>query len=196
MRVAFVILLALLLMACSPVQAEQATLTSTLSISPLFPPSVQHWSEDIVRWAGSDIPPNFLATIMAVETCGDPNLTSDAAGAVGLFQIHPPSHPQYKNLWNVEENARAATSHIRNSCARRDGVNSLVYDHLTFACYNGGHYALLYPYHTWHPETRVYMRWATILWVAAEMEDYELYSQWWETKNQVCARSERKLKEQ
>src|SRR5690349_7954215 len=58
-------------------------------LSPVFTKEVQHWGSDIVRWANAaSIDPNLAATVMQIESCGDPRATS-RSGAMGLFQVMP-----------------------------------------------------------------------------------------------------------
>ena len=59
----------------------------TGGIAPLFTPEIQHWAPQIVAWAGAvGIDPNMAATVMQIESCGDPNAVS-STGAQGLFQV-------------------------------------------------------------------------------------------------------------
>ena len=172
----------LILSACVPV-----------SISPLFPPSVQYWANDIVAWSGEDIPPNFLATIMAMETCGDPNIPS-SKGAVGLFQLIPQFHQQPgDDLWDPATNALRSTEYITRYCARRESSVTLVYDYITFACYNGGPNRINEPPDNWANETQRFAQLSSILYESVQRHDTILYKQWWQEKSQVCARSERRL---
>ncbi len=53
-------------------------------IAPLFTPEVQQWSDEIIRWAAEhDLDPNFVATVMQIESCGHPEVVS-RAGATGF----------------------------------------------------------------------------------------------------------------
>ena len=52
------------------------TIPASSTLSPVFTKEVQHWGNDIVRWAsGSALDPNLVATIMQIESCGDPRAT-------------------------------------------------------------------------------------------------------------------------
>jgi soluble lytic murein transglycosylase-like protein len=56
-------------------------------LSPVFRPEVQYWSGAIQTWATSTgLDPNLVATVMQIESCGDP-LARSRAGAMGLFQV-------------------------------------------------------------------------------------------------------------
>ena len=52
-------------------------------ISPVFQPEVQYWSAAIQVWASAaGLDPNLVATVMQIESCGDPRARS-RAGAMG-----------------------------------------------------------------------------------------------------------------
>ena len=73
------------------VSASQTTLTnlSSSSLSPIFTREVQHWGNNITRWANTaSLDPNLAAVVMQIESCGDPRALS-RAGAKGLFQVMP-----------------------------------------------------------------------------------------------------------
>ena len=56
-------------------------------ISGVFAPGVRHWSTQIRKWAKEyDLPPNLVATVMQIESCGNP-LAQSPDGAAGLFQV-------------------------------------------------------------------------------------------------------------
>ncbi|RMG78989.1 MAG: hypothetical protein D6712_20365, partial [Chloroflexi bacterium] len=49
------------------------------TIAPIFTEEVSYWSEDIQRWSDTyDIDPNLLATVMQIESCGHPTVSSSA----------------------------------------------------------------------------------------------------------------------
>src|SRR5919197_1910450 len=77
----------------------------TSGLSPIFTKEVQHWGNDIVRWAKtSSMDPNLVATIMQIESCGDPRATS-RSGAMGLFQVMPFHFHFGENPYDPETNA-------------------------------------------------------------------------------------------
>src|SRR3972149_6264675 len=58
-------------------------------LSPIFTPEVQHCADKIQGWSASaGIDPNLVATVMQIESCGDPQALS-RSGAMGLFQVMP-----------------------------------------------------------------------------------------------------------
>src|SRR5260221_12692591 len=58
-------------------------------LSGVFTPQVQYWSPLIHAWAQAyHVDPNLIATVIQIESCGDPTAVS-LAGAQGLFQVMP-----------------------------------------------------------------------------------------------------------
>ena len=56
---------------------------------PLFTPEIQWWGERLSAGrAQFGLDPNLAATVMQIESCGDPRALS-SAGAMGLFQVMP-----------------------------------------------------------------------------------------------------------
>src|SRR5450759_1540101 len=69
-----------------PVSAKNQVNESNLTISPIFTPEVQFWAGRIQSWASAaGLDPNLAATVMQIESCGDP-LALSRSGAMGLFQ--------------------------------------------------------------------------------------------------------------
>lgn len=122
----------------------------------VFHPAVRRWERSIARWAriyGLD--PRLIATVMQIESCGDPRARSPA-GAIGLFQVMPFHFTEGKNPWDPEVNARAGLRYLAGALrqARGDVARAL-------AGYNGGHGLIHRPPATWPQETRRYVRWGT-----------------------------------
>ena len=71
----------------SVVEQVVAPPAPTGGIAPLFTPEIQHWAPQIVAWAAAvGIDPNMSATVMQIESCGEPNAVS-SAGPHGLVQV-------------------------------------------------------------------------------------------------------------
>ena len=52
----------------------------------LFTPEVLYWEDKILKWSEKyGLDPNLVATVMQIESCGDPQARS-GAGAMGLFR--------------------------------------------------------------------------------------------------------------
>lgn len=123
-------------------------------IAPLFTLQVKHWAADIERWSKQyDLDPNLLATVMQIESCGHPTVSSHA-GAQGLFQVMPFHFASTENQLDPDTNAMRGANFL-NSCldwANHDPGRAM-------ACYNGGPSVLSKPFETWHSEPQRYYRW-------------------------------------
>ncbi|HUM70405.1 MAG TPA: transglycosylase SLT domain-containing protein, partial [Chloroflexota bacterium] len=74
-------------------------------IAPLFTREVQHWTPQIMAWAAEHgLDPNMVATVMQIESCGDPAALS-IAGAQGLFQVMPFHFQPGENAFDPDMNA-------------------------------------------------------------------------------------------
>ena len=124
-------------------------------ISPIFTPEVHHWESEIVEWANEhNLDPNIVATIMQIESCGDPEAVS-IAGARGLFQVMPFHFSGNENMLDPDTNARRGMN-FYNEQLRYTGNDKL----LSFAGYNGGYAASGGNYANWADETKRYYNWA------------------------------------
>ena len=105
----------------------------TPRIAPLFTPEVSYWEDDIIRWAEQhDVDPNLVATIMQIESCGNPRALS-GAGARGLFQVMPYHFVWGENAYNPETNATRGLSYLLETLEAKNGN-----ERLALAAYNGG----------------------------------------------------------
>jgi len=130
--------------------------TSSSMLSPIFTKEIQHWSNDIVRWANAAaVDPNLAATIMQIESCGDPRATS-RSGAMGLFQVMPFHFNLGENPYNPETNALRGLSYLVRSL-ERGGGNA----RLALAGYNGGVGVISRMEWTWPSETKRYVLYGT-----------------------------------
>jgi soluble lytic murein transglycosylase-like protein len=126
--------------------------TST-GISPIFRVEVQHWADSIVEWAAaSSLNPNLVATIMQIESCGDPRATS-SAGAMGLFQVMPFHFYAVDNPYNPETNAARGLDYLVRSLAAANGDARLA-----MAGYNGGISVIRRSEGSWSAQTRRYVQ--------------------------------------
>jgi len=124
-------------------------------ISPVFSKEVRHWEPQIMGWAASyDLDPDIIATIMQIESCGDPNAVS-GAGAQGLFQVMPFHFEAGEDMQYPDSNAYRGMKFYNTMLAHTGGDVML-----SFAGYNGGYAASDYPYEQWPAETQRYLYWA------------------------------------
>lgn len=125
-------------------------------IASLFTPEVQHWAPQIVAWsAAAGVDPNMAATVMQIESCGDPNAVS-IAGAQGLFQVMPFHFDAGENMQDPDTNARRGLAYLALGMQQTNGDSGL-----SFAGYNGGHGTAAKGWGAWPAETQRYYNWST-----------------------------------
>ncbi len=134
--------------------ANAATFTGG-GIAPLFTREVQHWTPQIMAWAAEHgLDPNMVATVMQIESCGDPAALS-IAGAQGLFQVMPFHFQPGENAFDPNTNAFRGMSFLA-TLVKQFGESGLA-----FAGYNGGPGNAVKAYDNWPAETKRYYYWAT-----------------------------------
>ena len=125
-------------------------------IAPLFTREIQHWAPQIVTWAAAyGIDPNMAATVMQIESCGDPNAES-SAGAQGLFQVMPFHFSAGEVMQDPDTNANRGMAYLAQGMEMTGGDTGL-----TFAGYNGGHGTAAKGWDAWPNETQRYYTWST-----------------------------------
>jgi hypothetical protein len=119
-----------------------------------FSPTVLLWHAEIQSWADDfDLDPLLIATIMQIESCGDPHAVSPA-GAQGLFQVMPYHFQPDEDMLDPQTNAARGLTYLRNALNKSNGDVQLA-----LAGYNGGHTQIdRYPDH-WPEETKRYVAW-------------------------------------
>ncbi len=125
-------------------------------IALLFTSEVDFWADSINRWAAEyNLDPNLLATIMQIESCGHPTVSS-SAGAQGLFQVMPFHFLTGENQLDPDTNARHSAE-VLNTCLEMANGDT----GLAMACYNGGPRVLSTPYAEWDNQAQRYYTWGT-----------------------------------
>lgn len=125
-------------------------------LSPFFSQSVLYWEADIIRWANMhNLDPNMVATIMQIESCGDPNAQS-GAGAMGLFQVMPFHFQAGEDGFDPDTNALRGMNYLAERLIQTGGEIGHA-----FAGYNGGHAAAASNWSNWAHETQRYYKWTT-----------------------------------
>lgn len=141
-------------------QSSQTTIEAELSVSsgslsPIFTREVLHWAPKILEWSGLyNLDPDIIATIMQIESCGDPGAASHA-GAQGLFQVMPFHFSAGEDMLDPDTNAQRGMT-FYNRQLEYTGWNI----YLSFAGYNGGYAASGSSYPYWANETQRYYTWA------------------------------------
>jgi soluble lytic murein transglycosylase-like protein len=125
-------------------------------LAPLFTPEVLYWEDQIISWSKKyAVDPNLVATIMQIESCGDPKATSHA-GAAGLFQVMPFHFVNGENAYDPDTNARRGLGYLANVLnARQNDAR------LALAAYNGGLAGTSKSENLWPAETQRYTYWGS-----------------------------------
>ena len=149
-------------LAASPGQALASAEASSEPIQPSSPPDisavftaeVKYWAPDILRWSSEyDLPPELIATVMQIESCGHPSVHSNA-GAAGLFQVMPFHFGEGEDPLNPETNAFRGLNYLARGLELAEGNQALA-----LAGYNGGHGQIGRAASLWPAETQRYVRW-------------------------------------
>jgi hypothetical protein len=125
-------------------------------ISPVFQPAIQYWNSSIQVWAGAnELDPNLVATVMQIESCGDPRARS-RAGAMGLFQVMPYHFTVTDDPFDPDTNAARGMAYLKRSLKTANGNVRLA-----LAGYNGGIGVIGRSESNWAAETRRYVYWGS-----------------------------------
>ena len=145
-----------------PVAILPADQGEDIGIAPFFSHSVQYWETDILRWADDfDLDPNLVATVMQIESCGDPRALSHA-GAMGLFQVMPYHFETGEDPYKPNTNAKRGLGYFRQS------LDTHISPRLAMAGYNGGIKTASKPENLWPQETIRYAYWGSGIYQEAQ----------------------------
>ncbi len=145
------------------VQIEQESMAASVpltssagpELSPVFSQEVRQWQPQILAWAGQhQLDPDIVATIMQIESCGDPEAVS-SAGAQGLFQVMPFHFEAGDQMRDPDTNAGKGLAYYAWQLQQTEGDIFLA-----FAGYNGGTAAVLSGWDGWAHETQRYYTWS------------------------------------
>lgn len=135
---------------------------SVAGISPIFRAEVRYWANSITKWAAaSQLDPNLVATIMQIESCGDPRAVS-SAGAMGLFQVMPFHFYAVDDPYQPDTNAARGLAYLSKSLATGGGDARLA-----MAGYNGGIGILSRAEGTWSAQTKRYIQYGAPIYADA-----------------------------
>lgn len=138
----------------SNIQTEQ-TKTAILAshLAPFFAQPVLYWEEQILHWSAQHgVDPNLTATIMQIESCGDPQAVSHA-GAQGLFQVMPFHFAEGEVMLEPDTNAKRGVGYLAEQLAYFSDP------YLAMAAYNGGPGNAIKAQQLWPAETQRYYYW-------------------------------------
>ena len=136
-----------------PVTTSAIVASTSTSLSPIFTPEIHYWADSITKWAiAAELDPNLAATVMQIESCGDPRATS-RAGAMGLFQVMPFHFNASENPYLPETNALRGLDYLKRSLDKAGGNARLA-----LAGYNGGIGVISRGEWTWAAETARYVK--------------------------------------
>jgi len=146
-------------------------------ISPIFRIEVRHWADSISKWAAaSQLDPNLIATIMQIESCGDPRAIS-SAGAMGLFQVMPFHFYAVDDPYNPDTNAARGLAYLTKSLAAGGGDARLA-----LAGYNGGIGVISRAEWTWSAQTKRYVQYGIPIYEDARngLSSSTVLNEWYE----------------
>lgn len=164
--------------------------TST-DISPIFRLEVQHWADSISEWSSaSSLNPNLVATIMQIESCGDP-LAESSAGAMGLFQVMPFHFTASDNPYNPNTNAARGLDYLTRSLSAANGDARLA-----MAGYNGGIGLIPRAEWTWSAQTKRYVQYGAPIYYDAVngLETSDALNDWYSSYGvSLCRQAHQRL---
>lgn len=156
-----------------------------------FSPSVLFWKDEIDEWAKAwDLSPLLIATVMQIESCGDPQAVSPA-GAQGLFQVMPYHFQPGEEMLDPQTNARRGLTYLYEALQIAEQNIELA-----LAGYNGGHTQIQRDPAQWPAETRRYVDWGSSIYRDALLANpqAEALSAWLNAGGwQLCHNAEKTL---
>ncbi len=162
-------------------------------LSTVFTSEVLYWEPWIKAWAIMyQVDPNLIATLIQIESCGDP-LIASPAGAQGLFQVMPFHFEAGEDMLDVSTNARRGMSYLMGSLERSGGHVGLA-----LAGYNGGHGVIERGWATWPRETQRYYYWGSRIYAEAvsNMDTSATLEEWLSIGGRnLCARAARSIEQ-
>ncbi len=149
----------------SPSPSETQVEASRRKISKIFTPEVQYWAGRIQSWAAeAGVDPNLAATVMQIESCGDPQALS-GSGAIGLFQVMPYHFTNSENPFSPDTNALRGLDYLRRSLEAANGEARLA-----LAGYNGGIGVINWLETSWPTQTQRYAYWGSGIYTEASSD--------------------------
>jgi uncharacterized protein YraI len=168
------------------VSAASSGSVASTSLSPVFTPEVQFWASEIAAWAAAyNIDVNVIATVIQIESCGNPTVNS-SAGAQGLFQVMPFHFEAGEDMLDVETNAKRGLAYLQGALRLSQGDVGLA-----LVGYNGGYGAIT---GRRYAETQRYYYWGSGIYedaIAGELTS-DVLQEWLAAGgSNLCARASR-----
>ena len=164
---------------------------SSTSISPIFRIEIHYWADSISKWAAaSQLDPNLVATIMQIESCGDPRARS-SAGAMGLFQVMPFHFYAIDDPYNPDTNAARGLAYLAKSL-ETGGGNA----RLAMAGYNGGIGLIGRAEWSWPAQTKRYVQYGAPIYEDARngLTSSAALNEWYENYGvSLCQQASQRL---
>jgi soluble lytic murein transglycosylase-like protein len=171
-------------------QAKPEIAETKSGIASFFAPSVLFWESDILRWAEqAGLDPNLVATVMQIESCGDPRALSHA-GAMGLFQVMHFHFHGSEDTYKPDINALRGMGYLRESLDTHQNIR------LALAGYNGGIGTAAKPESQWPQETVRYAYWGIGIYKDAESakDSSDRLEEWYSAGGaSLCRQAETRL---
>lgn len=162
-------------------------------LSNVFTDEIQYWEPWIKSWAVVyQVDPNLIATLIQIESCGDP-MVSSPAGAQGLFQVMPFHFDTGEDMLDVTTNARRGMAYLVGGLERSEGHVGLA-----LAGYNGGHGVIARGWAAWPSETQRYYYWGSRIYAEAiaGMETSATLDEWLATGGaRLCAQASNSIQQ-
>ena len=137
-------------------------------LASFFTPEVRYWEPQIMAWAKEwSVDPNLIATVMQIESCGDPQARS-TSGAMGLFQVMPFHFTAEEDSYDPQVNAKRGLDYLRQALNARDGQARGA-----LASYNAGITGASLPEEQWPAETQRYAYWGGGIYAEAQQGNAE-----------------------
>lgn len=144
--------------------AALPTPPNSTEVSGVFTAEVRYWNDEIERWGRQyNLSPNLIATLMQIESCGNPDARS-AEGKLGLFQLQPDQFNRRDDPLDPATNAERALEYFGEMYSRSNGDLALA-----FAAYHGGVDVLSTTPAEWPNTTQRYQFWASGIYEEAEI---------------------------
>jgi soluble lytic murein transglycosylase-like protein len=147
----------------------------TNAVSHIFSPEVRYWQGSILKWAAEwQLDPNLIATVIQIESCGDP-LALSSAGAMGLFQVMPFHFYAAEDPYNPNINASRGLAYLSRSLEAAGGEVRLA-----LAGYNGGLGIISRPDWLWPDQTKRYVQYGAPIYEDAHrgVDSSDMLNEW------------------